>query len=138
MGSELLADVYNTAGGKVNIKRIPEQLRILIGNLVKIIKGNWKGYIGTLKKVTDKNASVELSSKNKIITVDLSFIQDLKEGTASNVSNINQSIMSTPRSHSGIKTPAYYPQTPAYNNPTSPKWNPSSTRKFLNLLNIFS
>ncbi len=51
MGSELLADVYNTAGGKVNIKRIPEELRSLIGNLVKIIKGNWKGYIGTLKKV---------------------------------------------------------------------------------------
>lgn len=128
MGSELLGDVYNISGGKVNIKRIPEELRKLIGELVKIIKGNWKGYIGTLKKVTDKNACVELSSKNKIVTVDLSYIQDLKEGSNTSVSNINQSIMSTPRSHAGIKTPAYYPQTPSYN-PTSPKWNPSSTRK---------
>jgi len=127
MGSELLADVYNATGGKVNIKKIPDELRSLMGKLVKIIKGNWKGYIGTLKKITDKCASIELNSKNKIVSVDLSFIQGLNEEIKNNSSNMNLSIMSTPRSNVGLKTPSYYPQT-RNSNPTSPKWNPCSTR----------
>lgn len=123
MGSELLADSYNMTGSKVNYKRIPEELRKLIGNFVKIIKGNWKGYIGTLKKVNDKNASVELSSKNKTITVDVSCIAEVNSET-----DTSQNTMSTPKSWGGPKTPAYYPQSPSFQ-PTSPSWNPTSTRK---------
>ncbi len=126
MGSELLADNYNMNGGRVNYKKIPEELRDMIGKTIRIIKGNWKGYIGILKKVTDKNAVIELSSKNKIVSVDLSFINPVKDDSSS-----SQAFSSTPRyNNSGAKTPAYYAQSPSMG-VSSPNWNPNSTRKLL-------
>jgi transcription elongation factor len=128
MGSELLSD--NMYHGKVNIRKPPEPLRKSVGTLVRIVHGNWKGYIGILKKVTDKNALVELTSKNKTITIDISFIQTIDdEGQAKG----NMDFMNTPRSnYAGINTPAYYPQSPSYGATMSPGWNPVSTRKFFN------
>lgn len=129
MGSELL-DTHDINGAKVNFKKIPDELRKLIGYHIKIIKGNWKGYYGTLKRVTDRNVSIELDSRNKHVIIDLDGIQDVKENGYNNFStNRVESTISTPRSNfGGAKTPAYYPQSPTFN-PTSPKWNnPSSTR----------
>ena len=125
MGSELLYDNYNISGGKVNIRKVPEELRKAIGNLVRIIRGNWKGYIGILKKVSDKNVAVELTSKNKTITLDLSFIQTIDEdGQAKSRGDNN---ISTPRSNYGVKTPSYYPQSPTGVGMISPAWNPNSS-----------
>lgn len=120
-------------GAKVNFKKIPEELRKLIGNTIKIIKGNWKGYLGVLKSVTDKIARVELTSKNKIISLELNAIADTNEGGFNSGSNIRmESGFATPRSGMGgsvMKTPAYYPQSPSFK-PNSPGWNPG-TRNFI-------
>ncbi len=126
MGSELLTD-NNIYSGKVNIRKPPEPLRKSIGSLVRIVVGNWKGYIGILKKVTDKNAAVELTSKNKTITIDILHIQTIDDEGQARGGN---DYMTTPKSNFGINTPAYYPQSPNnYGGGMSPGWNPVSTRK---------
>lgn len=139
MGSELLADNYNITGSKVNIRRAPDEFKKSVGSLVRIIKGNWKGYIGCLKRVTDKDAYIELTSKNKTIHIDISSIQ-LVDGNNNSSNTSSQSnpwqSQSTPRSNMGMamgcKTPAYYPQSPSYGGGvSSPGWNPEATRKNL-------
>jgi transcription elongation factor SPT5 len=130
MGSELLID-QNMNGGKVNFKKIPDELRKLVGRSVKIIKGNWKSYIGVLKEVNDKYAYVELSAKNKKVKVELSDIADMEEGGYNNNgnarSNLETSYLGTPRSYANnAKTPAYCPQSPGFNSISSPRWNVST------------
>jgi transcription elongation factor len=127
LGSELLNDYY-TSGGKVNYRKAPESLTRNLGNLVRVIAGNWKGYIGILKKANDKMVSVELTSKNKIITLDLNSIQ-LIDNEGQKREDIYNNSFSTPRSNFANKTPAYYPQSPNAHSLMSPGWNPS-TRKF--------
>lgn len=127
LGSELLIDNEGTRG-KVNQKFIPENIRNLIGKTVKIILGVWKGYYGIVKDVTDKLASIELSSKTKTVRVELNMIQDMQNDNA--FSNRYDNV--TPRAMIQPKTPAYYPQSPHPNNAQSPKWNPNATRKYYN------
>ena len=126
MGAELLKESNENANAfssKVNIKSVPDKFKEMIGNHVKIIGGNWKGYLGTLKSVNDKMARVELTSKAKIVSVDKNYVA--KPGEISR----NETNMNTPRGNNNFKTPAYYPQSPY--NPTSPKWNAGGqTRKF--------
>jgi transcription elongation factor len=102
----------------------------MVGKSVIIIKGNWKGRHGVLKNVNEKLASVELSSKNKVITLDPSFITELTEDAVSGYPKYdnNNVAMGTPRANYGNKTPAYYAQSPSYNSISSPKWNPHATR----------
>lgn len=128
MGSELLVDSndISTYGSKVNFRKVPDHLKELIGKMVKIIKGNYKGHVGILRSVNDRQANVELSAKNKIINIDASYIAEVNKDTSS---IRPESIMSTPRSTYGPKTPAYYPQSPTFN-PTSPAWNPSATPNY--------
>lgn len=123
MGSELLVDGIDVTKGKVNLKKIPDEIKSLLGKTIKIIKGNWKGYFGTLRNVTDKNAYVELLSKNKTITIDLSAIQSIDDDPSARRSDF----MATPRSSNVPKTPAYYPQSPSF--AKSPSWNVTATRK---------
>lgn len=123
MGSELLQEDDKIAASKVNMKLIPEHLRKLIGTPIRIISGNWKGYIGNLKSANDKIARVELTSKNKTVPVSIDFIEDINKDLTS-----NDLIPSTPRANVGLatRTPAYYPQSPNILGGTSPKWNPST------------
>ena len=95
MGSELLGDSYNMNGGKVNIRKVPEELRKAVGTYVRIIKGNWKGYIGVLKRVTDKNAAIELTSKNKTITIDVTSITPIDDN-GQTLNRVENSFVSTP------------------------------------------
>ncbi len=135
LGSELLND-YCSNGGKVNFRKAPEMITKNIGCLVRIIQGNWKGYIGVLKKANDKSVSVELTSKNKIITVGLDYIQ-LIDNEGQKKEEILNNTFSTPRSGYATKTPAYYPQSPNAMAPMSPGWNPS-TRNILFILSELS
>jgi transcription elongation factor SPT5 len=126
MGSELLADSYNLNGAKVNLRKVPEELRQYVGKLVRIIRGNWKGHMGILKRVSDKNAAIELTSKNKIITIDIGSIAPAEDSYGN--MNRGDNYMATPYSNNGGKTPAYFGQSPGYAiNPMSP-WNPVATR----------
>ena len=81
--------------------------------------------------MNDKRAEVELLSKNKKINVDIAYIVDANKDLSNSEMSMNQSrndsVMNTPRGY-GIKTPAYYPQSPSAQNITSPKWNPNATR----------
>jgi transcription elongation factor len=82
-----------------------------------------------LKAVNEKLASVELTSKNKVITLDPSYITELAEDALSGYPKYdNTAMMGTPKANHGIKTPAYYAQSPSYNSVSSPKWNPHATR----------
>jgi transcription elongation factor len=107
-----------------------EHLKKLIGQTIHISRGNWKGRLGVLRNVTDKLASVELSSKNKIINIDPSFIDEVDENNPSGYPKFDSNI-GTPRNNFGSRTPAYYPQSPSYNSISSPKWNPHATRNYL-------
>lgn len=51
------------------------------------------------------------------------------------INSRNDSVLNTPRGGYGVKTPAYYPQSPSTYNITSPKWNPNATRKIKNNVN---
>jgi len=106
------------------IKLNSDQYKKLIGKQVKIVAGNWKGYQGILKTVMEKRARVELHSKNKIISVDVNFIQDLYADINNNniVNNSFNDSINTPRHYPVAKTPTYFPQSPSYNQ----SWNPST------------
>lgn len=119
LGSELLIDADGSRG-RVNRKMIPEEIRAYIGKTVKIIMGVWKGYSGIVKDVTDKMAYVELSSKPKTIRLELSAIirTDIQTDDSNGFGGFRGDTM-TPRAMAQPKTPAYYPQSPGYNNAIS-------------------
>jgi len=115
MGAELLkeSNEFNPTS-KINVRKIPEKFKSLIGETVKITGGAYKGHQGILISISDKKGRVELNAKCKAISVDKNFITDCKELKRADMG------MQTPRSNSNFKTPAYYPQSPYT---TSPKWN---------------
>lgn len=112
LGSELL--IISSLQGRVNLKRIPIELKELMGKTVKVTKGLWKGYSGRVISVTEKTANVELLSKAKNIIVDVENIIDLDN----NQSQFGNSNNDDNGGIGGWNTPAYYPQTPKpnYNN----------------------
>ena len=46
----------------------------MIGQRKKIVKGEYKGFEGTIKGFTDNNVKFELSAKNKTVTVPFSYL----------------------------------------------------------------
>ena len=118
LGSELLIDADGSRG-KVNKKMVPEEIRNLVGKTVKIISGVWKGYNGIVKDVTDKTADVELSSKPRTIRLELSCILSSDGQEDSNGFGGFKYDTTTPRAMAQPKTPAYYPQSPGWNNNTA-------------------
>jgi transcription antitermination factor NusG len=117
LGSELLME--NGENGRVNQRKVPEEIQNLIGKVVHIIKGVWKGYNGILKDANDKFIYVELTAKQK--TIRLSF-QDISKGDVNDSEVSKNDSMTTP--NMAYKTPAYYPQTPTAH---SPGWNMMTT-----------
>ena len=101
LGSELLAE--NTEKGKVNQRRVPNDIKELIGKTVHVIEGKWKGYNGILIDANDKSIKLELSAKQKTIELPFSYI---KEGDVNSAKD-NEDLSLTPNSLS-MKTPAYY------------------------------
>ena len=101
LGSELLAE--NSEKGKVNQRRVPNDIKDLLGKTVHIIEGNWKGYNGILIEANDKYVKVELSAKQKTIQLPFSYIKDGDVNSAKD----NEGLSGTPNSLS-MKTPAYY------------------------------
>lgn len=130
MGSELLEGNYNN-GVKINVKSVPDSLKSLIGKAVKIIKGNWKGYIGNLKSANEKIAKVELLSRNKTLSLPITDICDLNK----DISNESNAYSQSTSAFIG-KTPAYYPQSPNMYG-ASPKWNPTTPGHFTSTTSPF-
>ena len=116
LGSELLME--NGENGRVNQRKVPEEIKQLTGKVVHIIKGVWKGYNGILKDGNEKFINVELMAKQK--TIRLSF-NDISKGDV-NESEGGKNESMTP--NMAYKTPAYYPQTPTAH---SPGWNTMTT-----------
>jgi len=117
LGSELLME--NGENGRVNQRKVPEEIQNLIGKVVHIIKGVWKGYNGILKDANDKFINVELMAKQK--TIRLNF-NDISRGDVNDSEGGKNDSMMTP--NMAYKTPAYYPQTPTAH---SPGWNSMTT-----------
>jgi transcription elongation factor SPT5 len=101
LGSELLAE--NTDKGKVNLRRIPNNIKDLLGKTVHVVEGSWKGYNGTLIDANDKVVKLELTAKQKTIQLPFDYI---KEGDINSAKD-NEGLSLTPTSLS-MKTPAYY------------------------------
>lgn len=101
LGSELLAE--NTDKGKVNLRRVPNEIKDLIGKTVHVVEGSWKGYNGTLIDANDKFVKLELTAKQKTIQLPFNYI---KEGDINSAKD-NEGLSLTPTSLS-MKTPAYY------------------------------
>nr|CAG4718883.1 unnamed protein product [Naegleria fowleri] len=79
-----------------------------------ITKGPYKGYLGIVKDATDTTARIELHSQNKIINVDISYVDIKVDGTKQKE---RFSSVSTPYHSSGATTPfhstsAGVPSTP--------------------------
>ena len=101
LGSELLAE--NTDKGKVNLRRVPNEIKDLRGKTVHVVEGSWKGYNGTLIDANDKFVKLELTAKQKTIQLPFNYI---KEGDINSAKD-NEGLSLTPTSLS-MKTPAYY------------------------------
>ena len=101
LGSELLAE--NTDKGKVNLRRVPNEIKDLLGKTVHVVEGSWKGYNGTLIDANDKFVKLELTAKQKTIQLPFNYI---KEGDINSAKD-NEGLSLTPTSLS-MKTPAYY------------------------------
>ena len=100
LGSELL--IENSEKGKVNVKRVPNEIKDLIGKTVHVIEGNWKGYNGILIDANDKFIKLELSAKQKTIQLPFTYI---KEGDVNSAKD-TEGLSLTPTL--SMKTPAYY------------------------------
>ena len=102
LGSELLLD--SSDKGRVNHRRIPNEIKQLIGKTVHVEKGIWKGYNGLLIDGTDKNARLELIAKHRIVELPFDYIQ--KGDVNSAQDNNNESV--SYNNQGFMKTPAYY------------------------------
>lgn len=102
LGSELL--IENSDKGKVNHRRIPIQIKDLLGKVVHVVEGNWKGYNGIVKDVNDKTIKLELSAKQKTIQLPYDYVS---EGDI-NSSAKNNEDFSNELTPNPTKTPAYY------------------------------
>ena len=103
LGSELL--IENSDKGKVNLKRVPNEIKDLIGKTVHVVEGNWKGYNGILIDANDKFIKLELSAKQKTIQLPFTYI---KEGDINSAKD-TEGLSLTPTL--SMKTPAYYIET---------------------------
>ena len=101
LGSELL--IENSEKGRVNHRRIPNEIKELKGKIVHIIKGNWKGYEALLIDGSDKNAQLELIAKHKIVELPFDFIE---KGGVSSAKDNSESFSFNNQGF--MKTPAYY------------------------------
>ena len=101
LGSELLLE---TSGkGRINRRRIPNYIKDLMGKIVHVEKGNWKGYNGLLVGGNDKNVKLELIAKQKVVEIPFDYI---KAGDVNSVDNTNESVSFNNQGF--MKTPAYY------------------------------
>ena len=101
LGSELLLETSDK--GRINHRRIPNEIKDLKGKIVHVIKGNWKGYNGLLIDGNDKNVKLELIAKQKIIEIPFNYIEegDVNSGKDNNEgASFNNQVF--------MKTPAYY------------------------------
>ena len=102
LGSELLLE--SSDKGRVNHRRIPNHIKDLIGKIVHITEGNWKGYNALLRDGNDKNVKLELIAKQKTIELPFSYIE--KGDVSSAKDNNNES--ASYNNQGFMKTPAYY------------------------------
>ena len=102
LGSELLNE--SSDKGRVNHRRVPNHIRDLLGKIVHITKGNWKGYNGILVNSNDKNAMIELIAKQK--TIEIPFEYFVKGDVNSAKDNASENVQFN--NHGFLKTPAYY------------------------------
>ena len=102
LGSELLQE--SSDKGKVNHRRIPNTVKDLIGKIVHVIKGNWKGYNGMLVQSNDKFATIELIAKQK--TIEIPFTDFVEGDVNSAKDNASENVQFN--NHGFLKTPAYY------------------------------
>ena len=100
LGSELL--IEGSEKGKVNHRKIPNIIRDLIGKTVHVIEGKWKGYNGMLIDADDKSIKLELSAKQKTITLPFSSI---KEADVNSAKDVDEPSIAPVVS---MKTPAYF------------------------------
>jgi transcription elongation factor len=100
LGSELL--IEGSEKGKVNHRKIPNDIRELIGKTVHVIEGKWKGYNGILINADDKSIKLELSAKQKTISLPFSSIEkgDVNSAKDGDEPSIAPSL--------SMKTPAYF------------------------------
>ena len=103
LGSELLKESNDK--GRVNIRRIPNNIRDLQGKIVHVISGQWKGYNGILLDGNDKNVRIELIAKQK--TIEIPF-KDMMEGDVNSNSNNNNNDTNSINNRGFMQTPAYY------------------------------
>lgn len=100
LGSELL--IENSEKGKVNHRKIPKNIKDLIGKTVHVIEGKWKGYNGILINADDKSIKLELSAKQKTISLPFTSI---KEGDVNSAKDNDEPSITPTLS---MKTPAYF------------------------------
>ena len=101
LGSELLLE--NSEKGKVNVKRVPNEIKTLIGHTVHVTKGQWKGYNGILIDANDKFIKLELSAKQKTIQLPFTYIEEGDINSAKDTEGVSTTTFS-------MKTPAHYMQ----------------------------
>ena len=102
LGSELLLE--SSEKGRVNHRRIPNNIKDLQGKIIHIIKGSWKGYNGILLDGNDKSAKVELIAKQKTIEIPHDYVE---EGDVNSAKDNDEGV-SFNNNHGVMKTPAYY------------------------------
>ena len=100
LGSELL--IENSEKGKVNHRKVPKNIKDLIGKTVHVIEGKWKGYNGILINADDKSIKLELSAKQKTISLPFTSI---KEGDVNSAKDNDEPSITPTLS---MKTPAYF------------------------------
>lgn len=90
-----------------------------VGKEVLIIKGEWKGFRGRVKRADDKQAIVEISSKCKQIPIDKEWIilppndQD-KATTRDDNTAGGRTVYEAGKTPMPYNTPSYYPQSSAW------------------------
>ena len=96
----------------------------LCNKIVVIIKGEFKGHRGRVVYADDKQARVELSTKNKILPIDKNFVKEINPEDNKNNNDGGRSYHDGGRSNHGgtvydnggktpmnPNTPSYYPQS---------------------------
>mmetsp|Transcript_3428 Transcript_3428/g.3162 ORF Transcript_3428/g.3162 Transcript_3428/m.3162 type:complete len:399 (-) Transcript_3428:26-1222(-) len=87
----------------------------VVGKYVRITEGPYRGYTGKIIKLMDRRAMIELNTKNKIITIDLSACAEVKSVANGMAIQSAQDVMKTP-----AQSPGYPMQTPAPHDIASP------------------
>jgi transcription elongation factor len=72
LGQEFIKGTTGKAIGSLN-RRVKDDI---IGKIVAVIKGEWKGYRGRVTQADDKQVIVEITSKCRKIPIDRTFVTD--------------------------------------------------------------